>query len=71
MEEININHLECEHHTDTNNFVNSMVSHYLLHYILHPTGVTDHSATLIDNIFSNVTDFETVIGNIFNQTADH
>ena len=48
-----------------------MVSHCLLPYTLHPTRVTDHSATVIDNIFSNVTDFETVSGNIFNQIADH
>ena len=39
--------------------------------ILHPTKATDHSATFTDNIFSNVTDFETVSGNIFNQIADH
>ena len=71
MGNFNINLLECEHHTDTNNFVNSMVSHYLLPYILHPTRVTDHSATVIDNIFSNVTDFETVSDNIFNQIADY
>ena len=51
--------------------MNSLVSHYQLPYILHPTRVTDHSATVIDNIFSNVTDFETVSGNIFNQIADH
>ena len=48
-----------------------MVSHYLLPYILHPTRVTDHSFTVIDNIFSNVTDFDTVSGNIINQIADH
>ena len=48
-----------------------MVSHYLLPYILHPTRVTDHSSTVIDNIFSNVTDFDTVSGNIINQIADH
>ena len=71
MGDFNINLLECEHHTDTDNFVNSLVSHYQLPYILHPTRVTDHSATVIDNIFSNVTDFETVSGNIFNQIADH
>ena len=70
MGDFNINVLECEHHTDTNYFVNSMVSHYLLPYILHPTRVTGNSATVIDNIFSTVTDFETVSGNIFNQIAD-
>ena len=48
-----------------------MVSHYLLPHILHPTRVTDHSSTVIDNIFSNVTDFDTVSGNIINQIAVH
>ena len=71
MGDFNIYLLECERHTDTNNLVSSMVSHYLLPYILHPTRVTDHSATVIENIFSNVSDFETVSGNIFNQIADH
>ena len=40
-----------------------MISHYLLPHILHPTRVTDHSATVIDNIFSNNTVHESVSGN--------
>ena len=38
---------------------------------LHPTRVTDHSSAVIDNIFSNVTEYETIIGNIINRIADH
>ena len=57
--------------SDTNDFVNSMVSHYLLPHVLQPTRVTDHSATVIDNIFTNITDYETISGNILNQVADH
>ena len=71
MGDFNINLLECEHHTDTDNVVNCMISQYLLPYIPHPTRATDHSATVIDNIFSDVTDFETVSGNIFKQIADN
>ena len=56
---------------NTNDFVNSMVSHCLIPHILQPTRVTDHLATVIDNIFSNVTDYETTSGNILNQAADH
>ena len=48
-----------------------MISHYLLPHVLQPTRVTDYSATVIDNIFTNATDFETVSGNILNQIADH
>ena len=63
--DFNLSLLNYEHHSDTNDFFNSMVSHYLLPHILHYTRVTDHSATIIDNIFSNITDFETKSGNIF------
>ena len=48
-----------------------MISHYLLPNVLQPTRVTDYSATVMDNIFTNATDFETVSGNILNQIADH
>ena len=51
-----------------------MVSHSFLPYILQPTKVTDHSATVIDNIFSNITDYEThetYSGNITTLVADH
>ena len=55
--DFNINLLNYESHSDTNMFLNSMVSKCLLPYILHPTRVTDHSATVIDNIFSMLGDF--------------
>ena len=71
MGDFNVNLLSYEHHTETNDFTNSMVSHYLLPYILHPTRVTDHSSTVIDNIFSNVTEYETISAKIINQTAYH
>ena len=48
-----------------------MLSNYLLPYILHPTRVPDHSATVIDNIFSNNTVFESVSGNIMTHISDH
>ena len=51
--DFNINLLNYEPHGETNDFINTMISHYLLPHILHPTRVTDHSATVIDNIFSN------------------
>ena len=71
MGHFNINLLNYESHRNTNEFINSMVSHCLLLHILQPTRVTDHSATVIDNIFTNATDFDTKSGNILNQLADH
>ena len=41
-----------------------MNSHYFLPYILHPTRVIHHFATVIDNIFSNNTAYDTFSGNI-------
>ena len=40
-------------------------------HILHPIRVTDHSATIIDNIFSNHVESDTVGGNILSQITDH
>ena len=51
MGDFNINLLNYESHGETNDFIDTMISHYLLPHILHPTRVTDHSATVIDNIF--------------------
>ena len=48
-----------------------MTTHSFLPYILQPSRVIDHSATLIDNIFSNVTDIESVSGNLTSLISDH
>ena len=64
MGDFNLNLLNYETHSDTNDFINSVISYSLLPYILHPTRVTEHSATIIDNIFSNIADGESTSGNI-------
>ena len=69
--DFNVNLLNYNTHNYTNEFMNNMISHYLLPHILHPTCVTDHSATVIDNIFSNNTSHETVSGNIMTHISDH
>ena len=48
-----------------------MMTHYLLPHILHPTRVTDHSVTIIDNIFTNITEFNSKSGNILCEISDH
>ena len=67
MGDFNVNLLNYEFHNYTNDFINTMISHYLLPYILHPTRVTDHSTTVIGNIFSNNTSYESISGNIISQ----
>ena len=48
-----------------------LLSQHYLPYIIHPTRVSDHSSTIIDNIFSNVCNLDTKSGNILTQIADH
>ena len=73
MGDFNFNLLNYESRSDTNEYINSMVSHHLLPHILQPTRVTYHSATIIDNIFTNATEYNTKNGNFvsLNQLADH
>ena len=71
MGDYNIDLLQYEHSSLSNDFINTMISKSFLPYILQPTRVTDHSATVIDNIFSNVTDCETVSGNLTTLISDH
>ena len=71
MGDLNINLYNYSSHTETNDFINLMVSNYLLPHILHPTRVTDHSATIIDNIFSNNCELDTLSGNLLSKISDH
>ena len=71
MGDFNIYLLNYDSYGDTNEFIYSMVSHCLLPHILQPTRATDHSATVIDNIFTNANDFDTTSDNILNRLAYH
>ena len=63
--------LSYNSHSATTNCVKLCSSKQLLTYIVHPSRVSRNSATLIDNIFSNICDQETVSGNILMQLTDH
>ena len=52
-------------------FLDSLSSSMVLPYILHPTRVTNHSKTLIDNIFSNHISKEAICGNLIYTISDH
>ena len=71
MGDFNINLLKYQSHPETNDFISLIASHYLFPHILHPTRVIDHSATIIDNIFSNNVESDTVGGDILSQITDH
>ena len=49
--DFNINLLNFDKHPLTEDFINTLGSFFLEPHILKPTRITNHSATLIDNIF--------------------
>ena len=71
MGDFNVNLLNYESHTEPNDFLNTMISQYLLTHILQSTRMADHSATVIDNIFSNNTERNTLSGSILSRISDH
>ena len=55
----------------TNEFLDFLASNSIIPYILQSTRITNHSKTLIDNIFSNVLSYEAISGNITASISDH
>ena len=59
MGDFNINLLNFESHSPTEEFFNTMTSYFFQPHIIQPTRITDHSATLIDNIYLNTIEYKT------------
>ena len=64
MGDFNINLLNFEDCQTTEEFINTIVSYDFLPHILQPTRITDHTATLIDNIFFNSNEFVSIHVNV-------
>ena len=60
----NVNLLDYNEHNQANEFLDSLASNSFISLILQPTRITSHSNTLIDNLFSNVTDPDIISGNL-------
>ena len=71
MGDFNIDLLKYESHQLTEEFINTMNTFSFSPMITKPTRITDHSATLIDHIFSNSLDYYTISGNIIFDITDH
>ena len=71
MGDFNINLLNFDSHANTELFVNTMGSYNFYPQILKPTRITEHSATLIDNIFFNSLEYHTISGNLVTDIFDH
>ena len=73
MGDFNIDLLKYQQHNDTNNFLDTMFSHSFLPAINRPTRITSHTATSIDNIFSNclMQNNQSDNGILFTDISDH
>jgi hypothetical protein len=69
--DFNIDLLKFGSHSETDEFMNILGTHFFQPHILQPTRITNHSATLIDNIFFNFLDHFAISGNIINDISDH
>lgn len=70
MGDFNIDLLK-ESNPCSDNFINTLGSFFYQPHILQPTRITDHTATLIDNIFFNSIEHFTISGNIIYELTDH
>ena len=69
--DLNIDLLKYNDNTPTKNFVDMMFSLGLYPLLDKPTRITDHSATLIDNIFTNELDSKINSGLLISDISDH
>ena len=69
--DINIDLFKHESHYQTKYFIDTMYSMGLYPLITKPSRITGHSATLIDNIFTNEAKHENISGLIINDITDH
>ena len=69
--DFNVNLLNYNEHNQTIEPLDSLASNSFIPLILQPTRITNHSNTLIDNIFSNVIDPDIISGNLTATISDH
>ena len=69
--DFNVNLMNYNEHNQTNLFLDSLASNTFIPLILQPIRITNHSNTLIDNVFSNVIDPDIISGNLTATICDH
>ena len=70
--DFNVDLMNTDKDSNTENFFDCLTSHLLVPHIIYPTRITHHSKTLIDNIFSNSTNYELgKSGNLTLSISDH
>ena len=71
MGDFNIDLLKSGSYTYTTDFIDAMFAHSFLPSINLPTRITEHSSTLIDNIFINCSNQSVQSGVIYYDVSDH
>ena len=69
MGDFNVDLLKINTHIQSNDFYDSLPSTFFTPFILQPTRL--HSKTLIDNIFFNSSEYQSVSGNLIIEISDH
>ena len=72
MGDFNVDLLKIDDDGKSSEYFDALASSLFVPHIIHPTRITPSSKTLIDNIFSNSTNFgEGISGNITVKLSDH
>ena len=69
MGDFNVDLLKTESNNESNLFYNNLSSHFFTPFILQPTRL--NSKTLIDNIFFNSLEYQSISGNLLIEISDH
>ena len=69
--DFNIDLIKTDSNVKYNEFICMMAAQGFLPHILQPSRITEHSSTLIDNIYGNCINHDSTSGNILLQFADH
>ena len=67
----NIDLLNYDQHSPTNEFPDSLSSRMLLPHIVQPTRIRNNSKSLIDNIYSNVITPNNILGSLTATISNH
>ena len=71
MGDLNLNLMDSDCYSLTGEFLDEMYSNMFFPLITHPTRITSHTATLIDNIFTNHFHHHLKSGLLFTDISDH
>ena len=69
--DFNVNLLNSEVNSDSSSFLDTLGSNLIVPQILIPTRITMQSKTLIDNIFSTISEYGVKSGNLCYSISDH